>query len=409
MKVLALDFGAARTGVAVSDATGTIARPLGVVEALRPPDGLRGAAEIVREHGRERVVVGLPLTLRGEHGSQAHETQEFVRRAARCSSRFRSRRYDERFTTALAAARGSGRTRTRARPRICSRAICTVSRHERAADARRCASCWPCSCSRAAWHDEPPRRTVETTPPLARLRIIFPEGFTRREMADRVDAVREIAIRQARRHAAADDDRVPRGERSGRAARGVSQGLDAAARSRASCSRRRTSSPSSRPPGGSCATSSRVPPSMAKVDLRYARSKNLTPYDVLIIASMIEKETVAPEERRLVAAVIYNRLRNGMPLGIDATHPLRTRRARDGAPQAVRPRERQPVQHAHSGWGSHRRRSRTRAWPRCARRRIQPVWTTCTSSASRDSNASLLHGERVRVLPEILEYGYGGC
>jgi UPF0755 protein len=56
-----------------------------------------------------------------------------------------------------------------------------------------------------------------------------------------------------------------------------------------------------------------------KVDLRYARSKNLTPYDILIIASMVEKETVAPEERRLVAAVIYNRLRLGMPLGIDAT------------------------------------------------------------------------------------------
>jgi UPF0755 protein len=55
------------------------------------------------------------------------------------------------------------------------------------------------------------------------------------------------------------------------------------------------------------------------VELRYARSKNLTPYDVLTIASMIEKETVAPEERRLVAAVIYNRLRDGMPLGIDAT------------------------------------------------------------------------------------------
>jgi uncharacterized YceG family protein len=56
-----------------------------------------------------------------------------------------------------------------------------------------------------------------------------------------------------------------------------------------------------------------------KVDLPYAKSKNLTPYDVLIIASMIEKETVTPEERRLVAAVIYNRLRRGMPLGIDAT------------------------------------------------------------------------------------------
>ena len=57
----------------------------------------------------------------------------------------------------------------------------------------------------------------------------------------------------------------------------------------------------------------------AGVNLAYARSKNLTPYDVLIIASMIEKETAVPRERRLVAAVIYNRLRNDMPLGIDAT------------------------------------------------------------------------------------------
>jgi peptidoglycan lytic transglycosylase G len=55
------------------------------------------------------------------------------------------------------------------------------------------------------------------------------------------------------------------------------------------------------------------------VDLGYARSKNLTPYDVLIIASMIEKEVVVPRERRLVAAVIYNRLHARMPLGIDAT------------------------------------------------------------------------------------------
>ncbi|MGE5274145.1 MAG: endolytic transglycosylase MltG [Verrucomicrobiota bacterium] len=57
----------------------------------------------------------------------------------------------------------------------------------------------------------------------------------------------------------------------------------------------------------------------SRVDLRYARSKNLTPYDVLTIASMIEKEVVVPKERRLVAAVIYNRLHERMPLGIDAT------------------------------------------------------------------------------------------
>ncbi len=57
----------------------------------------------------------------------------------------------------------------------------------------------------------------------------------------------------------------------------------------------------------------------AKVDLREARRKNLTRYDVLTIASMIERETAVAKERRLVAAVIYNRLRKRMPLGIDAT------------------------------------------------------------------------------------------
>src|SRR4029450_9387876 len=55
-----------------------------------------------------------------------------------------------------------------------------------------------------------------------------------------------------------------------------------------------------------------------RVDMRYARSKNLTPYDVLIIASMIEKEVVVPRERPLVAAVIYNRLHQRMALGVEA-------------------------------------------------------------------------------------------
>jgi uncharacterized YceG family protein len=57
----------------------------------------------------------------------------------------------------------------------------------------------------------------------------------------------------------------------------------------------------------------------ASVDMTYARSKNLTPYDVLMIASMIEKEIAVPSERALASAVIYNRLHDGMPLGIDAT------------------------------------------------------------------------------------------
>jgi UPF0755 protein len=57
----------------------------------------------------------------------------------------------------------------------------------------------------------------------------------------------------------------------------------------------------------------------AKVDMKYARSKNLTRYDVLIIASLVEREAQLARERPLIASVIYNRLRDGTPLGIDAT------------------------------------------------------------------------------------------
>lgn len=59
--------------------------------------------------------------------------------------------------------------------------------------------------------------------------------------------------------------------------------------------------------------------SLKKVNLSYSRSKNLTPYDVLTIASMVDREASVAKDRPLVAAVIYNRLKRGMPLGIDAT------------------------------------------------------------------------------------------
>lgn len=107
MTVLALDYGAARTGVAVSDVTGTIARPLGVVERARTPHGLARLVEIVRDHQAELVVVGLPLTLRGERGEQAKETDEFVR-ALREALDVPVETYDERFTTILAARDAGG-------------------------------------------------------------------------------------------------------------------------------------------------------------------------------------------------------------------------------------------------------------------------------------------------------------
>jgi len=102
VRVVALDYGAARTGVAVSDATGTIARPLETVRAAAGEAGLARIAEIVRESHAEIVVVGLPLTLRGEHGKQARETEIFVR-ALRASLDVPVETYDERFTTTLAA------------------------------------------------------------------------------------------------------------------------------------------------------------------------------------------------------------------------------------------------------------------------------------------------------------------
>jgi uncharacterized YceG family protein len=57
----------------------------------------------------------------------------------------------------------------------------------------------------------------------------------------------------------------------------------------------------------------------AKVGMAYARSKHLTPFDIVTIASMVEREAQVARERPLIAAVIYNRLKQGIPLGIDAT------------------------------------------------------------------------------------------
>jgi len=97
VKVLALDYGRARTGVAVSDPTGTIARPVGVVQGA----DITRIVELIREHDVERVVVGMPLTLRGQVGEQARETQSFIERLASASG-VDVVPFDERFTTNLA-------------------------------------------------------------------------------------------------------------------------------------------------------------------------------------------------------------------------------------------------------------------------------------------------------------------
>lgn len=101
MKILALDFGSARTGVAVSDPTGTIARPLVTVERVETDQGFGKLLDVIAAEAPELVVVGLPLTLRGAHGDQADATSRFV---ARLSAAIDApvELFDERFTSVLA-------------------------------------------------------------------------------------------------------------------------------------------------------------------------------------------------------------------------------------------------------------------------------------------------------------------
>jgi putative Holliday junction resolvase len=101
VKVMALDYGSARTGVAVSDPTGTVARPVGIVEGAATETGLAELVRLAREEQVERVVVGLPLTMRGARGEQVVETERFVE-ALRGVLAVPVELYDERFTTDLA-------------------------------------------------------------------------------------------------------------------------------------------------------------------------------------------------------------------------------------------------------------------------------------------------------------------
>jgi putative holliday junction resolvase len=101
MKVMALDFGSARTGVAISDPTGTIARPLRVVARAASEDGLAELERLVADEGPEQVVVGHPLTLRGDRGEQARATERFAA-TLRARLEVPVLLFDERFTTDLA-------------------------------------------------------------------------------------------------------------------------------------------------------------------------------------------------------------------------------------------------------------------------------------------------------------------
>jgi len=103
MRVLALDHGTVRIGCALSDPSGTLATPLPVIE---PPEA-RAVAELVAEHGVERVVVGLPLHLSGEEGSQAGLARSFCRELEAILP-VPVDTYDERLTSRMADASRRG-------------------------------------------------------------------------------------------------------------------------------------------------------------------------------------------------------------------------------------------------------------------------------------------------------------
>lgn len=102
-RVLALDYGSARCGVAISDPTGTLATPLDVVERPGTKKGMTRVVELVVEREAERVIVGLPLGLAGHDTDQTREAREFAAALQRrLGKKIPVELEDERFTTALA-------------------------------------------------------------------------------------------------------------------------------------------------------------------------------------------------------------------------------------------------------------------------------------------------------------------
>jgi putative Holliday junction resolvase len=97
LRVLALDYGTARCGCAISDPTGTLVRPL---EAIEPPDPA-AIAELASREGADRVIVGLPRTLGGEEGEQARISRAFAAELAELLD-IPVEAYDERLTTRMA-------------------------------------------------------------------------------------------------------------------------------------------------------------------------------------------------------------------------------------------------------------------------------------------------------------------
>ena len=314
---------------------------------LRPDRHASRVRSASRTQGGDRCRLREPARRDPRRGARARR-----RRAAADAAR-RARRAgagDARFVERLRAARRGCRSRpttsasppsspaatTRAPPRTCSpsylewqssRALTPeppaprlvavgAARRRRRGDRRR-----RVALARPRGHHKQRRRRRRPPPPKP-FRIVFPEGFTRAQMA--------AARRRWSRRSPSSEHRGPRAGSAqpaylaasrrravvpcfGKRGADEPRGLPLPGDLRLPRRRRRRSSSSHDQLAGV------LPAAGGRSSLAYARSKNLTPYDVLKIASMIEREAAVPAERPLIAAVIYNRLHDRMPLGIDAT------------------------------------------------------------------------------------------
>jgi uncharacterized YceG family protein len=164
----------------------------------------------------------------------------------------------------------------------------------------------------------PAPTTTVTLPPVVKpFHIVFPEGFTREQMGLRVKAVAKIADAEHRGNV-----RLNRAAYLAGSAKAVVPCFGPGQRAKLEGFLFPATYPFYKATRSRQLVLDQIKTfcrRWRRIDLSYARSKNLTPYDVLTIASMVEREAMVPSERRLVAAVIYNRLHNRMQLGIDAT------------------------------------------------------------------------------------------
>ena len=160
----------------------------------------------------------------------------------------------------------------------------------------------------------PPTTTIRQ---LRQFRVVFPEGFTRAQMAARVTAVAKIAEHESHRKVKLSGNGYAAATAKPRTVLGFgSKKLPLEGflfPDTYNFDRKSMSAQLVQDQVGEFTSK------WSRLNLSYARSKNLTPYDVLTIASMVEGEAQVPSERPLVAAVIYNRLHAHMALGIDAT------------------------------------------------------------------------------------------